>query len=430
MAPLADLVTPMAVRVAATLRLADLIAGGVSRVEDLASRSGTDRDALGRLLRHLAGHGVFAEPSPGEFALTDVSSLLRSDHPAGMRTAFALDEFGGRMDLAFTELLHTIRTGMPAWEAAFGTPYWDWLAAHPDMAASFDASMASSTRTTAAGAIDWSGVRHLVDVGGGTGSLVAEVLRSNPDMRATLLDLPGTVARGRAFLAEQGLADRCEFAGQSFFDPLPAGGDVYLLCAVLHDWPDEQATTILRRCAEAARADAEEHGAPTDQRGTDTEEHGAATHQHGADTEERDAATHQHGTPTDHHPADTEEHGAATHQHGTPSDQRSAGAEERGAPTDQRGAATDRRAAAAGAGGSATRAGGAGGRVVIVESHGTAGDDPATFAEMDLRMLVLAGGRERTVEDYSALAARAGLTTAAVHPAGSGLVVIDCRVAR
>ncbi|MFL6078130.1 MAG: methyltransferase [Mycobacteriales bacterium] len=324
LAPVTDLVTPMAVRVAATLRLADLMAAGVERVEELAERTGADADALGRLLRHLTCHGVFAEPSPGRFTVNDTADPLRSDHPAGMRMALDLDGFGGRMDLVFTELMHTVRTGQPAWEAAFGAPFWNHLAANPAMAASYDAIMAGSERTTVATDYDWSGVRHVVDVGGGTGGLLAEVLRANAGIRGTLVDLPDTVARGRRFMAGRGLDGRCEFAGQSFFDPLPPGGDVYLLSAVLHGWADEPATAILRRCAEAA---------------------------------------------------------------------------------------------------------GRTGRVVLVE-HATAGDDPGMFAEMDLRMLVLCGGRERGIEDYRTLVAAAGLAIADVRTTPSGQLVIDCRPAR
>ncbi|MDN3355575.1 methyltransferase [Actinomadura sp. DC4] len=323
LAPVMDLVTPMAVRVAASLRLADPMAGGAVPVEELARRSGTDADALGRLLRHLVCQGVFAEPEPGRFALNELAGLLASDHPAGMRAALDLGGFGGQMDLAFTGLLHTVRTGQPAWETVFGTSFWPYLAANPQMSASFDAQMARGADYVldAGRSHDWSGVRHVVDVGGGAGTLVAEVLRANPEMRATLVDLPDTVDRGRRYLAEHGLAERCEFAGQSFFDPLPKGRDAYVLGRVVHDWDDDEAVVILRRCAEAAGRD---------------------------------------------------------------------------------------------------------GRVLVIETNGGPGDDSAAFAEMNLRMLVLSGGRERTVEDYTALAAKAGLDVADVHSTPRGHLILEC----
>jgi hypothetical protein len=318
-----DLVTPMAIRVAATLRLADLMGDRAVGVDELSERSGTDPDALGRLLRHLVCQGVFSEPQPGRFAVNDVAALLRSDHPAAMRMWLDLDGFGGQMDLAFTGLLHTVRTGQPAWETVFGAPYWDYLAANPAMASSFDAAMATGPEyvTDAAGGYDWSKASHVVDVGGGTGAFLAEVLRANPVVRATLVDLPDTVARARHFLTAHDLDGRCDVAGQSFFDPLPTGGDVYVLRRVVHDWGDDEAIAILRRCAEAA---------------------------------------------------------------------------------------------------------GGHGRVVVIETHGAADDDPGMFAEMNLRMLVLSGGRERSLADYRALAAAAGLQVDDVHTTARGHVILDC----
>jgi hypothetical protein len=322
LAPLMDLVTPMALRVAATLRLADFLpddgAGAGTEVGDLAEHAGADPDALTRMLRHLVQHGVFTEPEPGRFAANDVAMLLRTGSPGAMW--LDLDGFGGRMDLAFTGLAHTVRTGEPAWEQVFGQPFWAYLDANPAISASFDATMAVDTGNAAvADGYDWTAVRHVADIGGGTGTLIAEVLRRNPGLRGTLADLPETAARARQYLAGLGLDGRCDVVGQSFFDPLPAGADVYLLSRIIHDWDDDAASAILRRCAEAAGSD---------------------------------------------------------------------------------------------------------GRVLMIES--AAAGDPAGFAEMNLRMLVLSAGRERTTEDYSALADGAGLRVIAVHDLTERQVIIEC----
>ena len=324
--PLMDLVTPMALRVAATLRLADLMpddgTGEGVVLGDLAGRAGADPEALARVLRHLVQHGVFTEPSPGQFAANQTAALLRTGQPGAVW--LDLDGFGGRMDLAFTGLMHTVRTGEPAWEQVFGQPFWAYLDANPPISASFDATMAVDAGNAAvADGYDWTTVRHVADIGGGTGTLIAEVLRRNPRLRGTLADLPETAARARQYLAGLGLLGRCEVVGQSFFDPLPAGADAYLLSRVIHDWDDAAAGAILRRCAEAA---------------------------------------------------------------------------------------------------------GGTGRVLVIESHGSPGSDPAAFAEMNLRMLVLAGGRERTIDDYSALAAQAGLQVTAVHDVTERYVIIECAV--
>ena len=250
---LADLCTPWCVHVAVTLRIPDRLAAGATAIEPLAAAAGADADALARVLRHLVGQGVFEEPSPGVFALNDVARGLLQD---GARLGLDLDGFGGRMAHAWSTLLDAVRTGRPAYAKVFGRPYWDDLEAHPEIAAQFDALMGPAGHSTPDPQIlldpkDWAAIRTVVDVGGGTGSLLAEVLRAQPHLRGILVDLPRTVARSGEVLQAAGVAGRVTVSGQSFFDPLPGGADLYLLKSVLVDWPDREAEAILRRCAEA-----------------------------------------------------------------------------------------------------------------------------------------------------------------------------------
>lgn len=254
---LSDLCTPWCVHVVATLRIADHLAAGTTRIDDLAAESGADTAALQRVLRHLAGKGVFVEPAPGHFALNAAAQALRDDHPSQRRFGLDLDGIGGRTAHAWGSLLGAVRTGQPAYADVFVRSFWDDLDAHPDIAASFDALMGPAGHGVPDPEVlltsSWEGVRTVVDVGGGTGTLLAEVLRARPGLRGTLVDLPRTVARSGETFRAAGVAERVTTVGQSFFDPLPAGADLYLLKNVLGDWPDAEGQEILRRCAEAAR---------------------------------------------------------------------------------------------------------------------------------------------------------------------------------
>ena len=250
---LGDLCTPWCVHVVATLRVADHLAAGVDRVADLAKESGSDPDSLRRVLRHLVEKGVFEEPEPGRFALNGPARLLLDP---SARLGLDLDGFGGRMAHAWGTLLGAVRSGVPAYHEAFGRPFWEDLQAHPEVAESFDALMGPGHGTPDPEVLvagGWESVRTVVDVGGGTGSLLAEVLKARPTLRGILVDLPSTVARSAGVFEAAGVAGRVSAVGQSFFDPLPAGADLYLLKSVLGDWPDREAKALLRRCAEAAR---------------------------------------------------------------------------------------------------------------------------------------------------------------------------------
>jgi SAM-dependent methyltransferase len=249
---LSDLCTPWCVHVIATLRVADHMAAGMTRIDELAAASGSDPDSLHRVLRHLVSKGLFEEPEPGRFALNEPARAL-----AEARIGLDLDGIGGRMAYAWGSLLGAVRTGKPAYHTVFGRPFWEDLEAHPEVAASFDALMGPAGHGRPDPEVlvsgGWESVRTVVDVGGGTGSLLAEILRARPGVRGTLVDLPRTVARSAEVSQAAGVADRVTAVAQSFFDPLPAGADLYLLKKVLADWPDREAQVLLRRCAEAAR---------------------------------------------------------------------------------------------------------------------------------------------------------------------------------
>jgi O-methyltransferase len=257
-AELANLASPYAVRVAATLRLADLIEAGVSRLDELAVAAGANPDALGRLMRYLTCRGVFAETELGVFSMTDSARVLTSKHPMQVRGWFDLDgPAAGRMDVSFTGLLDAVRTGEAAYPKIFGRPVWEDLEDQIDMASSFGALMASRAVSFAPDVVncyDWNDVTHVVDIGGGAGLLLAELLQAHPAMKGTLVDLPAMASRAEATFEAAGLTRRASAVEGNIFHSLPAGGQLYLLASILHDWNDQDASAILCRCAQAAGA--------------------------------------------------------------------------------------------------------------------------------------------------------------------------------
>jgi SAM-dependent methyltransferase len=242
-----------AVYVAAKLGIADLLTGGPASSGELARATGTHAPSLYRVLRLLAALGVLDEVEPGSFGLTVLGDRLRSDAPAGMRSwAVFLEAVGGV--LPFGHILDTVRTGTPGLDTAFGMGIFEYLAGHPDSAATFDAAMSERTGAFApsvAGAYDFSDVRRIVDVGGGQGTLLAEILRRHSHLHGTLFETAAVAARAGAVLDGAGLGERCELLAGDFFEHVPRGADCYVLANVLHDWEDQRATTILRNCRQA-----------------------------------------------------------------------------------------------------------------------------------------------------------------------------------
>jgi predicted enzyme related to lactoylglutathione lyase len=245
-----DLATPWCLHVAATLRIPEHISTGRTGIAELAAAAGCDRDALHAVLGHLVAKGVFTEESPGRFACNRAAAQLSE------ASFLDLDGIGGRMAHTWGTLLDYVRTGQPAYQQVFGQPFWEDLAAHPQIAAEFDALMGPAGHGIPDFDIElsdgWDQIRTVVDVGGGTGAMLASLLRRHPQTKGILVDLPGPIARAEQVIDSFGVSSRMTVKGQSFFDPLPAGADLYLLKSVLNDWADEPTVAILRRCAEAA----------------------------------------------------------------------------------------------------------------------------------------------------------------------------------
>jgi O-methyltransferase domain/Dimerisation domain len=238
---------------AAKLGLADLLKGGPRTVDDLAKLSGTHAPSLYRVLRALASAGVFSEAPDGRFSSTPLSSTLETDAPASLR-GFAIAELGEDHYPAWAELLNSVRTGEIAFNRLFGMSVWEYRAQHPDDARVFDEAMASFT---AAGneailsGYDFSPFRKIVDVGGGDGSLIEGILKTNPAMLGVVFDLPHAVMHAQQRLEAAGLTNRCQAIKGDFFESVPNGGEAYVLKWIIHDWDDDKAVTILRHCRRA-----------------------------------------------------------------------------------------------------------------------------------------------------------------------------------
>jgi O-methyltransferase/methyltransferase family protein len=242
-----------AIHVAAVLGVADLLADGPRSSDDLAAATETDPGALYRLLRALASVGVFREQEDQFFDLTDLGACLRSDapEPVGGWAAFVGEPYQWQ---AWSGLLHSVRTGENAFRHVHHIDSWSYRAQHPELSASFDHAMTSLSRQVVAAvlnAYDFGHFGRVVDVGGGNGAFLGPVLARYPAMYGILFDQPHVVSGAAPVLEAAGVADRCDVMGGSFFETVPAGGDAYILKAILHDWKDEPCLQILRTCRQA-----------------------------------------------------------------------------------------------------------------------------------------------------------------------------------
>lgn len=240
--------------VAAKLGIADLLKDGPKHYVELAKASGVHANALFRLLRALACAGVFNRLPNERFALNQVSEYLCADVPGSLRAWAILA--GEQPYPAWSHLLHSVQTGETAFDHLFGMSAWQYHAQNPSAAEVFNEAMSEGVRASTAAivqAYDFSMFDRIVDVGGGQGALLFNILKANPSVRGILFDLEPVVQSARESLKSSEISERCETIAGSFLERVPDGGDAYILKDVILNWNDDKVTMILRGCRQAMK---------------------------------------------------------------------------------------------------------------------------------------------------------------------------------
>jgi hypothetical protein len=245
-----------AIFVAARLGIADILANGEKHIDEIARSAEAHAPSLYRVLRSLAAMGVFTETRPKTFANTPLSEVLRSDIRGTMRNSMIFMGEPWHYNV-WGNMLHSARTGEPAWKATHGEDVFDWFAKNPEASEIFNGCMSELSAGVAPAiveAYDFSGIRTLADIAGGHGFLLSQILRANPNMRGILFDMEHVIAGAGETLRSFGVADRVETVSGDFFSEVPAA-DAYIMKHIIHDWDDERAIKIMQTIHRAMEGD-------------------------------------------------------------------------------------------------------------------------------------------------------------------------------
>ena len=239
----------------AKLGVADHLESGPKTTEELASLVNLHEDSLYRVLRALAGLGIFQEGENRTFSQTPLSEVLRTNATPSLRysAAMMIDDWQFRSVQA---ICSTLENGRSAMANVFGTGLFEYLQTHPDQAFRFNRGMtdlSSGDAPAVVASYDFSGFGHIVDVAGGAGGLLGAILASAPNLRGTLFDMPSVIEQAKTDGILASFAARCELASGDFFEAVPEGADAYIMKHIIHDWDDQRAAKIVGNCSRAMK---------------------------------------------------------------------------------------------------------------------------------------------------------------------------------
>ena len=238
-----------AVYVAAKLGIADFLEEGPQSSVVLAAATRSDARSLFRLLRALSSIGVLSQVDDDRFSLSRLGDALRTNVPGSLRAIVIT--IGEIHYQACGELLHSVQTGAPAFNHAFGTSLFEYLHQNTEAAGAFNRGMTNLASLLAHAVVlayDFSGIASIVDVGGGEGELLMKILELYPETSGIVFDLGNTFGSAKRSVSS---AERCSYVAGNFFNSVPEKADAYLLCGVIHDWSDDLAAVILKNCRKA-----------------------------------------------------------------------------------------------------------------------------------------------------------------------------------
>jgi hypothetical protein len=244
-----------AISAAAKFGIADQLESGPKTTQELASLLNLHEDSLYRVLRALAGLGIFHEGENRTFSQTPLSDVLRTNAKPSLRYAatMMIDHWQAR---SVQGICSTIENGRAAVANILGAGLFEYLRGHPDEAFNFNRGMTDLSSGEAPAVLatyDFSGFERIVDVAGGAGGLLAAILASTPKLRGTLFDQPSVIEQAKSDAILEPFGDRCELVGGDFFEAVPAGADAYIMKHIIHDWDDERAEIILTNCRRAMK---------------------------------------------------------------------------------------------------------------------------------------------------------------------------------
>ncbi len=242
-----------ALNIVTELKVADLLSAGPKPVFELAKATGTNEDALYRVLRALASVGIFTEVAPRKFGLTPAAELLQSGVPGSFHpmVRFMCDAFHFTM---YADMMHAVKTGETVCQRVLGMPVFEYFAKDRREGEVFNDAMTSFSSAVIPAVLevyDFSSIGTLMDVAGGHGFVLTSVLEKYPQMKGILFEMEHVCEGARARIASLDCKGRCHVVTGDFFKSIPAGADAIIMKHIIHDWNDEQAITILKNCHRA-----------------------------------------------------------------------------------------------------------------------------------------------------------------------------------